>query len=151
MKFLWSKLEMIPHIVFPGWECPCIICLQLLYSFKIYIQNCVHIMFKIWYITMILYYLFSVLSTWSKVSFMRKCCRGTLITLRTENEENPELVISNVHKRTSAPDGPSFGSMYTTSLWQTLKEGKWVCLCVTAVIQGYSVQTIVSLHRSATH
>jgi hypothetical protein len=56
---------------------------------------------------------------------MRKSCRGTIITLRIEvsltgNGENPALVLSNVHKGTSAPDGPSFGyiglSMNTTSL-----------------------------------
>jgi hypothetical protein len=29
----------------------------------------------------------------------------------TENEENPALVLSNVHNRTSARDGPMFGSM----------------------------------------
>jgi hypothetical protein len=62
---------------------------------------------------------------------MRKCCRGARITLRAEvsksfltgNEENPELVLSNVHNRTSARDGPMFGSMglsmYTTSLVHT--------------------------------
>ena len=47
-----------------------------------------------------------------RVSFMRKSCRGTIITLRakvslTRNEENPALVLSNVHRRTSAPDGLS--------------------------------------------
>jgi hypothetical protein len=59
---------------------------------------------------------------------MRKCCRVTRITLRTEvslteNEENPALILSNVHNRTSARDGPIFGSMglsmYTTSLGTT--------------------------------
>jgi hypothetical protein len=41
--------------------------------------------------------------------------KGTkCITLRTEsfltgNEENPELVLSNVHNRTSTRDGPMFG------------------------------------------
>ncbi len=35
--------------------------------------------------------------------------RGTINT--TGNEENPELVVSNVYKRTSVPGGPSFGSM----------------------------------------
>jgi hypothetical protein len=43
----------------------------------------------------------------------------------TENEENPALVLSNVHKRTSARDDPMLGSvglsMYTTSLVQTIK------------------------------
>jgi hypothetical protein len=29
----------------------------------------------------------------------------------TEKEENPALVLSNVHNRTSARDGPMFGSM----------------------------------------
>ena len=29
----------------------------------------------------------------------------------TGNEENPALVLSNVHNRTSARDGPMFGSM----------------------------------------
>jgi hypothetical protein len=39
------------------------------------------------------------------------------------NEENPALVLSNVHNRTSARDGPMFGSkgpsMNTSSLGQT--------------------------------
>jgi hypothetical protein len=39
----------------------------------------------------------------------------------TRNEENPALVLSNVHNRTPAPNVPLFGSiglsMYTTSLW----------------------------------
>ncbi len=65
----------------------------------------------------------------------------------------PAWVLSNVQKRTSPPDGPSFGSMrlsmYTTTyLWQTFEEGNWVCL--SAVIQGYSVQTKVSLLKTAT-
>jgi hypothetical protein len=58
---------------------------------------------------------------------MGKCCRGTIIILRTEvlsflkgKEEKHALVLSNEHKRTSTPDGPSFGSiglpMNTSSL-----------------------------------
>ncbi len=50
--------------------------------------------------------------------------------LLTGNVENPAFVLSNVHNRTSARDGPIFGSMgfsmhsmYTTSLIETL-----VCL-----------------------
>jgi hypothetical protein len=66
-----------------------------------------------------------VLSTCCRVSFKRKCCRGTIITPRTEvfskgNKENPALVLSNVHNRTSARDGPMLGSkgpsMNTSSL-----------------------------------
>jgi hypothetical protein len=60
---------------------------------------------------------------------MRKCCTGNYncshdIRFITGNEENPALVLSNVHKRTSAPDCASFGSiglsMYTTFLKYTL-------------------------------
>ena len=35
-----------------------------------------------WQLSCIIF--FSVLSTWCRVSFMRKCCRGTRSTLRTE-------------------------------------------------------------------
>jgi hypothetical protein len=45
----------------------------------------------------------------------------TFTLILTGNEKNPVLVLSNVHKRTSARDGPMFGSMglsmYTTSLF----------------------------------
>jgi hypothetical protein len=67
---------------------------------------------------------------------MRKSCRGTIITLRTEvyltgKEDSPALVLSNVHNRISVTDVPLFGSiglsMYTitTSLvmYGTLNNG----------------------------
>jgi hypothetical protein len=65
-----------------------------------------------------------VLFTCCRVSFKRKCCKGTIITQDRSflkgNEENPALVLSNVHNRTSARDGPMFGSkgpsMNTSSL-----------------------------------
>jgi hypothetical protein len=87
-----------------------------------YINNCVHIMFKIWGMTIILYYL--LLCT---VHMMRRKCEKMLWgpigynyyqdrSFLTGCEECPALVISkNVRKRTSAKDFPMF-SMYTTSL-----------------------------------
>ncbi len=49
-----------------------------------YIHNCVHIIFKIWYKQASCLIFYSVLTTWCRVSFKRKCCRGTRITLKTE-------------------------------------------------------------------
>ncbi len=46
----------------------------------------------------------------------------------TGNEENPALGLSNVHNRTSARDGPMFGSMgpsMNTSSLGGITEGSW--------------------------
>jgi hypothetical protein len=98
------------------------------------INNCVHIMFKIRYMTMIAYYLLLC------AVHIRKCCGGTIIL--PGKDENPALVLSNVHKRTSAPDCALFGSigisMYTASLvefrthsyillhWEAYNKGSFV-------------------------
>ncbi len=52
--------------------------------FKLYINNWVHTMFNIWYLQLSCIIYFSVLSTLCRVSFLRKCCRSRIITLRTE-------------------------------------------------------------------
>jgi hypothetical protein len=73
-------------------------------------------MFKIWYMTIILPNLLFSAVHMMQVFVYEKMLRGTVITLRTEmslsgNEKNPALLLSDVHKRTSTPDCPSFGSM----------------------------------------
>ncbi len=87
------------------------------------INNFVDIMFNTWYVMIILSYLIFcalhmmqsfVYEKMLKVNHNYPQGRGFV----TENEENPVLVLSNVHNITC---GPSFGtiglSMYTTSLW----------------------------------
>jgi hypothetical protein len=81
-----------------------------------YFHNGVHIMFKIWYMTIILSYLLL-----SDVYLMQGFISEKMLlgnynysqgrSFLTGNEENPALVLSNVHNKTSARDGPMFGSM----------------------------------------
>jgi hypothetical protein len=86
-------------------------------------------MFKIWYMAMILYYLFfcavHMMQRFVYAFSHEKMLQGTYDyyqdnSFLSGNEENSAFVVSNVHKRTSAPDGASFGSkglsMYTTTL-----------------------------------
>ncbi len=40
MKFLWRKLKIIPLVVFLGYECPYVICLQFLYYLYVNSQLC---------------------------------------------------------------------------------------------------------------
>jgi hypothetical protein len=90
-----------------------------------YIHNCVHIIFKIWYITIILSYFLLCAVHWMQGFVYEKMLQGNYNysqdkSFLTENEENPALVLANVHNKTSARDGPMFGSkgpsMNTTSL-----------------------------------
>ncbi len=81
-----------------------------------YIHNCVHIMFKIWYITIILPYLLLCAVHLMQGFVSEKRLLGNYNysqdrSFLTGNGENPALVLSNVHNRTSARDGPVFGSM----------------------------------------
>jgi hypothetical protein len=95
-----------------------------------YIHNCVHIIFKIWYITIILYY-FLLCAVHLIQGFINEKMLSEDYNYSQErsfltgNEENPALVLSNVHKRTSARDGTMIGSMglsmYTTSLITSTK------------------------------
>jgi hypothetical protein len=76
-----------------------------------YIHNCVHIMFKIWYMTIILSNLLLC-----DVNLMQGFIYEKMLlrnynysqeqSFLTGNEENPALVLSNVHNRPSARDGP---------------------------------------------
>jgi hypothetical protein len=75
---------MIPHTVIPGWECPYVIFPSISAFLYLFINNCVHIMFKIWYMTIILSYLILCSVLMMRGSFKRKCCRDTIITLRAE-------------------------------------------------------------------
>ncbi len=94
-------------------------------STYMYIRNCVHIIFKIWYTNNYLV-LFSTLCCTLDAGFdYEKMLQGNYNysqdrSFLTGNEENPALLLSNVHNRTSARDGPMFGykgpSMNTTSL-----------------------------------
>ncbi len=133
MNFLWRELKMIPLSVFPSWECPYAICLQFLYYFICTFTTEFTLCSKYGTRQLSCLIYFSVLYTWCRVSFKRKGCWGTIITLRgrsflTGNEENPALVLSNVHNRTSARDGPMFGSMgpsmNTSSLVQAVFQAR---------------------------
>ncbi len=70
-----------------------------------YIHNCVPIIFKIWYMTIILsYFLLCALHLMQGFVY-EKMLQGNLNysqdrSFLTENEENPALVLSNVHNRT---------------------------------------------------
>ncbi len=93
-----------------------------------YFHNCVHMIFKRWNITITLSY-FLLCAVHLKQGFVsEKMLKGNQNYFQdrsflTGNEENPALVLSNVHNRTSARDGPMFGykglSMNTTSLCVT--------------------------------
>jgi hypothetical protein len=81
-----------------------------------YIHNCVHIRFKIWYITIILSYFLLCAVHFMQGLVSEKRLVGNYNysqgrSFLTGNEENPALILSNVHNRTSARDGPMFGSM----------------------------------------
>jgi hypothetical protein len=70
-------------------------------------------MFKIWYIAMILYYLLLRAVHIMQGFIFEKILQENYNyyqdrSFLTGIEENP--VVSNVHNRTSAPDGPSSGS-----------------------------------------
>jgi hypothetical protein len=57
---------------------------------------------------------------------MRKCCTGNYNyspdeSFLTGNEENPALVLSNVHKIKSAPDCHSFGSVGLSTVYHLLR------------------------------
>jgi hypothetical protein len=101
----------------PGFECPYVTYLPSISVFLyMYIKNCVHIMFKICYMTIILsyYFLYAVHMMQSFVN--EKMLWGNYNyspdeSFLTGNEEIPALILSNVHKRTSAPDCPSFCSI----------------------------------------
>jgi hypothetical protein len=49
-----------------------------------YINNCVHMMFKIWYMTMILYFSLLCAVDMMQGFVYEKCCRDTIISIRTE-------------------------------------------------------------------
>ncbi len=92
---------------------------------SLYIHNCVHMIFKIWYIIIILsYFLLCAVHLMQGFVYEKMLQRNQNYSqgrsFLTGNEENPAIVLSNVHNRTSARDGPMFGpmglSMYTTSL-----------------------------------
>ncbi len=97
-----------------------------------YIQNCVHIIFKIWYNSIIVsYFLLCAVHFLMQGFVYEKIPQGNQNysqdrSFFTENEENPALVLSSVLNRTSARDGLIFGSMglsmYTTSLRSTISE-----------------------------
>jgi hypothetical protein len=81
-----------------------------------YIHNCVHIMFKIRYMIIILSYLLLcavhlMLDFVSEKRLLGNYNYSQGRSFLTGNEENPALVLSNVHNRTSARDGPMYGSM----------------------------------------
>ncbi len=93
----------------------------MLYDFNfcityMYIYNCVQIIFK-----KMVYYNYLVLFLLCAVHLMlgfiyEKMLQGNYNysqdrSFLTGNEENPALLLSNVHNRTSARDGPMFGSM----------------------------------------
>ncbi len=89
-----------------------------------YIHICVHIIFKIWYIIIILSYYLLCAVHLMKGFVYEKMLQGNQNysqnrSFLTGNEENP----ANVYKRTSARIGPMFGykglSMKTTSLNHT--------------------------------
>jgi hypothetical protein len=72
----------------------------------------------------------------------------------TENEENPALVLSNVHNNTSARDGPIFGykgpSMNTSSLdipcmftVLAVKKGYTLHLHTACDINGYTLTSTI--------
>ncbi len=80
-----------------------------------YIHNCVNIIFKIWYITIILFYFLLCAVHLIQGFVYEKMLQGNQNysqgrSFLTGNKENPALVLSNVHNRTSARDGPMFGS-----------------------------------------
>ncbi len=122
---------MIPLIVFPGQECPYVISLQFLYYLYVHsqlsshnIQNMVHII--------ILYYFLLCEVHLMQGFIYEKVLQGNQNysqdrSFLTVNEENPALILSNLHNRTSSRDGPIFGSkglsMNTTSLGITARLG----------------------------
>ncbi len=120
-----KKATIGPHIVF------CWLGMSICYLpsnsvfLQMYINNCVHTMFKIWY--MILYYLLLRAVRIMQSFIYEKILQENYNYYPDRSflkgiEENPALVLSNVHSRTSATDGPSFGSMglsmNTTSLFR---------------------------------
>ncbi len=94
--------------------------------------NCVHILFKIWYMSFILsYLLFSAVHIMQGFVYEKMLYSGTRITLRTEvlSQEMKTPCISTF-KRTQmkiSPEYPSFGSIglyvVTISLLPTASEG----------------------------
>jgi hypothetical protein len=76
-------------------------------------------MFKIWYMLIILYYLFLCAVHMMQGFVYEKMLKGNYNysqgrSILKGNEETPALVLSKVHNRTSARDGPMFGSMGTS-------------------------------------
>jgi hypothetical protein len=68
-------------------------------------------MFKIWYMTNILYYLLLCVVHMMQGFVYEKMLKGNYNysqdrSFLKENEETPASVLSNVHNRTSARDGP---------------------------------------------
>jgi hypothetical protein len=73
-------------------------------------------MFKVWYLSIILHYLLLCAVHTMQGFVYEKMLQGDYNYCQDRsflkgNEENPALVLSNVTKRTSAPDGPSFSSI----------------------------------------
>jgi hypothetical protein len=73
-------------------------------------------MFKIWYMLIILYFLLLCAVHMMQGFIYGKMLKGHYNYSQDRsflkgNEENPALVLSNVHNRISARDGPMFGSM----------------------------------------
>ncbi len=104
MKLVWRKLKMIPHIVLPVREFQYVICFHFLYSFMflyMYIHNSVHIIFKIWYITIILSYFLLCAFHFMQGFLYEERCRINWITLRPEvsSQEMKKTCISTF-KRT---------------------------------------------------
>ncbi len=115
---------MIPRTVFPGWECPNVILLQFLYYSYVHSQLCSHNLQNMVHYNYLV--LFSTLCCPLDAGFhLWENAVGELdhsqdSSFITGNEGHPALVLSNVHNRTSARDGPMFGSkgpsMNTSSL-----------------------------------
>ncbi len=79
-----------------------------------YIHNFVHIIFKIWYIIIILSYFLLCAVHLMQGFIYQKMLQGNQNYSQDRsflkgNEENPALELSNIHNRTSARDGPMFG------------------------------------------
>ncbi len=135
----------------------------MLFDFKfcityLYIHNCVHIIFKIWYITIILSY-FLLCAVHQMQGFVsEQMLQGNQNYSQDRrflpgNEENPALVLSNVHNRTSARDGPMFGSMglslYTTSL-EAINCACYCLLGLRCTATGYAYPIVIHrLHEAA--
>ena len=110
-----KKAENYSLYCFYWWKWPHVICLQFLYYLyvnsqlcSLNIQNMVHDKYLV---------LFSFLCCPLDAGFhLWENAAGELEVLSGQkfphrNEENPALELSNVHNRTSARDGPMFGSM----------------------------------------